>query len=89
MVDPGPNDPIPPSAPDRPWGAIVVVAGLGALVAIFAIAAFTYDQASDVATATAGVSGVIAALVGAYFGVRGATLQRDQGGGSSTSSRQF
>jgi membrane associated rhomboid family serine protease len=75
--------------PDRPWGAIVVVAGLAALVTIFAVAAATYSAASDVATATAGVSGVIAALVGAYFGVRGATLQRDQGGNSSTGSRQF
>ncbi len=60
--------------PDRAWAAFVVVAGVFAIVVIFGIAVARYKEASDVATATASVSGVIAALVGAYFGIRGATL---------------
>jgi hypothetical protein len=57
-----------------PWGAVVVLAGIAAIVGIFAIAVTTYGKASDVATAVASVSGVIAALVGAYFGIRGSSL---------------
>lgn len=57
-----------------PWGALVVIAGLVAIVAVSITAILHYDAASDVATATVGVSGVIAALVGAYFGVRGSSL---------------
>jgi hypothetical protein len=68
----------PPVKREPPWGAIVVITGLVAVVAIFTVAALHYKQAADVATATAGVSGVIAALVGAYFGVRGATLAQKQ-----------
>src|SRR4051812_12453846 len=56
------------------WGAIVVIAGLIALVTVFSIAVATYDKAADVTTAVGAVSGVIAAMVGAYFGIRGAVL---------------
>jgi hypothetical protein len=56
----------------------VVIAGLVSIVGIFVAAVLTYSAASDVATATASVSGVIAALVGAYFGIRGATLAQKQ-----------
>lgn len=64
---------------DEPaWGARVVLAGLVAIVLVFIPALLHYKQASEVATATAGVSGVIAALVGAYFGIRGATLTQKQ-----------
>jgi membrane associated rhomboid family serine protease len=57
-----------------PWGAVVVIVGLIAIVAVSITAMFHYKQANDVATATVGVSGVIAALVGAYFGIRGSSL---------------
>lgn len=63
---------------DAPWGAIVVICGLIAIVIIFVFAIEHYKQASDVATATAGVSGVIAALVGAYFGIRGSSLAQEK-----------
>jgi hypothetical protein len=63
---------------DAPWGAIVVICGLIAIVIIFVFAIEHYKQASDVATATAGVSGVIAALVGAYFGIRGSWLAQEK-----------
>lgn len=66
--------PTKPQPPDRAWAAFVVMAGVAAIVAIFVVAVVRYKVAADVATATAGASGVIAALVGAYFGIRGATL---------------
>jgi hypothetical protein len=64
----------PPPKPDPAWGAWVVIAGLVAIVVIFVIAVLRYKTAADVTTAVGAVSGVIAALVGAYFGIRGATL---------------
>jgi hypothetical protein len=63
---------------DAPWGAIVVISGLIAIVVIFVVAIDHYKQASDVATATASISGVIAALVGAYFGIRGSSMAQDK-----------
>jgi hypothetical protein len=63
---------------DAPWGAIVVICGLIAIVVIFVFAIEHYKQASDVATATASVSGVIAALVGAYFGIRGSSMAQEK-----------
>ena len=60
--------------PEPAWGAWVVIAGLVAVVAIFVVATLHYKTAAEVTTAVGAVSGVIAALVGAYFGIRGATL---------------
>jgi len=56
------------------WGAIVVICGLVAMVAVFAMAVFHYKTAAEVTTAVGAVSGVIAALIGAYFGIRGSSL---------------
>jgi hypothetical protein len=55
-----------------------VISGLIAIVVIFVFAIEHYKQASDVATATASVSGVIAALVGAYFGIRGSSMAQEK-----------
>lgn len=52
----------------------MVIAGLAAIVIVFVFAVFQYKTAAEVTTAVGAVSGVIAALVGAYFGIRGATL---------------
>jgi len=52
----------------------VVIAGLVAITAVFALAVFRFHKASEVSMAVGAVSGVIAAVVGAYFGIRGATL---------------
>jgi uncharacterized membrane protein YdcZ (DUF606 family) len=60
--------------PEPSWGAWVVIAGLVAVVVIFVVAVLHYKSAAEVTTAVGAVSGVIAALVGAYFGIRGATL---------------
>jgi hypothetical protein len=72
------TSPEPSFLKDAPWGAIVVICGLIAIVVIFVFAIEHYKQASDVATATASVSGVIAALVGAYFGIRGSSLAQEK-----------
>jgi hypothetical protein len=67
------------------WGAIVVIAGLLSIVAVFIFAVFQYTTAAEVTTAVGAVSGVIAALVGAYFGIRGASLAQinSESGGST------
>ncbi len=72
------KSPEPSFLKDAPWGAIVVISGLIAIVVIFVFAIEHYKQASDVATATASVSGVIAALVGAYFGIRGSSMAQEK-----------
>jgi cell division septation protein DedD len=60
------------------WGAWVVIVGLSAIVTIFGLALLRFEKASDVATAVGAVSGVIAALVGAYFGIRGSSVAQAQ-----------
>ncbi len=72
----GGGPPPPPTVvkPEPPWGAIVVITGLFAIVVVFVVAVLHYSKAADVTTAVGAVSGVIAALVGAYFGIRGAIL---------------
>jgi hypothetical protein len=61
----------------------VVIAGLFAIVVVFVVAVLEFSKAADVATAIGSVSGVIAALVGAYFGIRGATLAQSNAGSGS------
>jgi hypothetical protein len=58
--------------------------GLVAIVAVFIVAVLKYKTAAEVTTAIGAVSGVIAALVGAYFGIRGATLGQANAESSST-----
>lgn len=77
----------PPVKPEPSWGAWVVIAGLVAVVAIFVVAVLHYKTAAEVTTAVGAVSGVIAALVGAYFGIRGATLAQTKVE-SSTAARE-
>jgi hypothetical protein len=63
------------------------MAGLVAVVTIFVVAVLHYNTAAEVTTAVGAVSGVIAALVGAYFGIRGATLAQTKVE-SSTAARE-
>jgi hypothetical protein len=63
---------------DRAYAAYVVAGGLLAVVAVFAAAVVRYDDATAVSTAMAPVTGVIAALVGAYFGIRGASMAQEK-----------
>jgi len=60
------------------YGARVVIAGLTAIVIIFGVAVLRFNKAADVATAVGSVSGIVATLVGAYFGIRGATVAQAQ-----------
>src|ERR1700683_269568 len=60
--------PATPVKPEPAYGAWVVIAGLAAIVVVFGIAVLRYSTAAEVTTAVGAVSGVIAALVGAYFG---------------------
>jgi uncharacterized membrane protein YdcZ (DUF606 family) len=77
------GDATPKPKPEPAWGAWVVIAGLVAVVAIFVVAVLQYKTAAEVVTAVGAVSGVIAALVGAYFGIRGATLAQTKAEASS------
>ncbi len=61
-----------------PYGVYVIVAGLVAVTTVALAAIVRYDNAADVVTVLGGVTGVIAALVGAYFGMRGATLAQQK-----------
>jgi energy-converting hydrogenase Eha subunit A len=74
-----------PKAPKKPtgkkqaaWGAWVIIAGLAAIVIIFGLAIARFDNATQVSTAVSAVSGVIAAIVGAYFGLRGSSIAQAQ-----------
>jgi hypothetical protein len=67
------------SSLDQPAYAVwVIVAGLFAVLGIAVVAIIKYDNATDVVTVLGSITGVIAALVGAYFGVRGATLAQQK-----------
>ena len=61
---------------DGPWGAIVVLAGVFAVMAVSIVAMLKYpeDGATLVVTALGPVVGIIGTLVGAYFGLRGSSL---------------
>jgi hypothetical protein len=58
-----------------PWAAMVVIAALVAIMVIFGLSILRWDKAAQVATAVGSVSGVIAALVGAYFGIRSSGIK--------------
>jgi hypothetical protein len=59
---------------DAPYGMIVVLAGLAAVVLVSLAAMFRFDDATMVVTALGPVTGFIGTLVGAYFGLRGTSL---------------
>jgi hypothetical protein len=52
---------------------LVVIAGIITIVAVFIVAPLHFKTPNDVTAATTATGGVIAALVGSYFGLRGAT----------------
>ncbi len=64
--------------PQTAWGAWVVIAAFVAILGAFALAVTKYREAGDVATAMGSITGVIGALVGAYFGIRGTTLAQSK-----------
>ena len=65
--------------PQTAWGAWVVFAGLAAVVGIFALAVTVSGlEKKDVAIVVGSAFGVIGALVGAYFGIRGSSIATGQ-----------
>jgi hypothetical protein len=75
-----PEEPPTPAKREPAYAMWVVIAGLAAIVAVFVSSLVAFDTAADVTSATAGISGVIAALVGTYFGIRGSSLAQKQAG---------
>jgi hypothetical protein len=55
------------------YGFWLVVIALSIVGGGFAVSVIVYDQPKDVATVMGVLTGIVGALVGAYFGVRGAT----------------
>jgi uncharacterized membrane protein YdcZ (DUF606 family) len=83
------HDPAPNVAMNEPsWAAWVVIAGLVAIVIVFTVAVLHYDTATQVTTAVGAVSGVIAALVGTYFGIRGTYTAQKIAANTHTASLQ-
>jgi hypothetical protein len=79
--------PEPPPRPkdiseQPPWGFYLVTFSLGVALVAFIFSVNHYSQAKDVVTVMGVLTGIIGALVGAYFGIRGATyaqlVARDQ-----------
>lgn len=58
-----------PPADTPPYGFYTVLAGLGALVVIIAVAIWKYDAADDVTSIINTAGTVIGTIVGAFFGV--------------------
>jgi len=56
------------------YGMWVTLAGVAAVTAITIVALIRYDDATSIVTALGPVTAVIGTLVGAYFGIRGASL---------------
>jgi phage tail tape-measure protein len=59
-------------------GVLVVIAGLVVIFSSFAVALVEYSQAADVSTAMAPITGVVGAIVGAYFGVNVGAAGKDK-----------
>ncbi len=60
------------------YGFYTVLAGLGAVLAIYAIAALRWSNAADVAAAVGAAGGIIGTIVGAYFGVQTGSAGRER-----------
>lgn len=67
------EDPIPVRR-DAPYAMWVIIAGLSAMTLVTIAALVRYPSPTAIVTALGPVTGVIGTLVGAYFGLRGATL---------------
>lgn len=55
------------------YGFWLIVVALTLVAAVYIVTVFHYDTAKDVVTVMGVFTGIVGALVGAYFGVRGAT----------------
>lgn len=60
------------------YGFYVVLAGIGAVVAIYCIAALRWSNAADVAAAVGAAGSIIGTIVGAYFGLQTGSAGRQR-----------
>jgi hypothetical protein len=67
-----------PSAKQPPYGAYVTVCGVLAITAVGIVAMLHYGSASQAVAVLSPLTGVIAALVGTYFGVRSTALAQQK-----------
>lgn len=67
-----------PSTTQPPWAAWVTIVGIVGVAAVGIVAMLHFSTASDAVTVLAPVTGVISALVGAFFGVRSASLAQQK-----------
>jgi hypothetical protein len=75
-----PDDPeqMMPSTRQPSWAAWVTVVGIAGVAAVAVVAMLHFSTASDAVTVLAPVIGAISALVGAFFGVRSASLAQQK-----------
>jgi len=59
------------------YGLVAVLGGFAVLFACYLVAVLTFDTAGDAALTMSGVTGVVGALAGAYFGVQVGSAGRD------------
>lgn len=67
-----------PSTTQPSWAAWVTIIGIIGVVVIGIVAMLHYSDASDAVSVVAPVTGVVSTLVGAFFGVRTASLAQQK-----------
>jgi hypothetical protein len=67
-----------PSTTQPSWAAWVTIVGIFGVAAVGVVAMLHFSSASDAVTVLAPVIGAISALVGAFFGVRSASLAQQK-----------
>jgi Zn-dependent protease len=73
-----------PPRRDAPYAMYVILAGLFATTAVALSSIFHYADATDAVTALGPITGIIGTLVGAYFGLRGASLAQQNAADAET-----
>jgi hypothetical protein len=71
-------DQMMPSTRQPSWAAWVTIVGIVGVAAVGVVAMLHFSTASDAVTVVAPVIGAISALVGAFFGVRSASLAQQK-----------
>jgi hypothetical protein len=67
-----------PSANQPPYAAYVTIVGVLAVAGVGVVAMLHYGKASDAVAVLGPVTGVISALVAAFFGIRSASLAQQK-----------
>jgi drug/metabolite transporter (DMT)-like permease len=78
MPDAPQPKPLMPSTTQPSWAAWVTIVAVVGVAAVGIVGMLHFSSASDAVTVLAPVTGAILALVGAFFGVRTATLAQQK-----------